>query len=81
MWMLVLFMVTAQGPMFQAHPKPMSEAECNQAKIVTENQLAQMQAKAHTNMKATLACVQWPGEMPSETNAPAAPEAPDGGAN
>jgi hypothetical protein len=62
MWMLVLLMVTGNGPAFNAHPKPMSESECQQALVSATQQLEQLQEKAKTDMKFTMRCVQWPGE-------------------
>ena len=55
MWMLVMLLVTANGPMFQSQPKPMSQEECQQAKVATEQQIAtQFKDK---NIKAEFKCV------------------------
>jgi hypothetical protein len=56
MWILVMLMVTAQGQMFQSHPKPMSQSECDIAKVAVETDL---QTKLPDGIKATLRCVQW----------------------
>lgn len=57
MWILVMLLVTAQGQMFQSHPKPMSEAECQQAKATTEQDVATRFKDA--NIKAEFKCVKW----------------------
>jgi hypothetical protein len=60
MWILVLLMVTGQGPMFNAHPKPMSESECAQAKLAVEADLTAKFEKANIkDMTFTIRCVQW----------------------
>ena len=63
MWILVMFLVTANGPMFQSHPKPMTQEECQQAKTTTENDIATKFKDA--NIKAEFKCLPW-GEEKAE---------------
>jgi hypothetical protein len=60
MWMLVLLMVMTGGPRFDAHPKPMSQEECGQAKVAAEQELAKLKERAgDTVTKVVLKCIPW----------------------
>ena len=61
MFILVMLLTLGGTPQFQAYPKPLSQAECGQAKATNELQFAE-RLKQHPDAKVELKCLPWAEE-------------------
>lgn len=64
MWILVMLMMTAQGPRFEAYPQPMASQEmCENVLTQSQASLNEMLEKAKIEARPILRCLQWGDEI------------------